>query len=237
MASSYTIIQHEVMATSPVTSDSQPGIPRRSEQDIDRIFSTALHIWEASDVWVQIKEKLLSIRTLPDVTKIIAFACGTMSYSDEVPGSSYNSIFQHAFLVSIQGLLQERYETPTIPCSMQDPAYTDADRAVLATYRVNVLDHPSGFHELDDNSLVFSCAPDFPVKMTVLDIARPAVIIWDRVGDGTGGGTDPDSPRVRQIMANLYDILEFPYEEHFGDMAIYVRRMPDAQLRATMLAA
>jgi hypothetical protein len=36
--------------------------------------------------------------------------------------------------------------------------------------------------------------------------------------------TDPDSPRVRQVMTQLYDALEFPYEEHFGDMVIYVRR-------------
>lgn len=37
--------------------------------------------------------------------------------------------------------------------------------------------------------------------------------------------TDPNSPRVREMIHNFYDKLEFPGDiEHFGDLAIYVRR-------------
>jgi hypothetical protein len=39
--------------------------------------------------------------------------------------------------------------------------------------------------------------------------------------------TDPNSPRVRHVIDRFYDALEFPYEEHFGDMVIYVRRELD----------
>ncbi|KAL2858603.1 hypothetical protein BJY01DRAFT_201399 [Aspergillus pseudoustus] len=223
------IIQHAVTATTPLLSgDIPPGIPRRSIDDIHRVFKTALHIWEESDTWRQLKATFLTIRTLPNIRKIIAFACGTMSFADEVPGSSYNAIFQHAFLVSLQRLLQKQKDTSDqqrITCSVQDPAYTDGDRVVLATYGISILDDPEGFLVVNDESLVFSCAPDIPVKQIIVDIASLAIIIWDRVGDGSDSGeADPDSPRVRQVMARFYDTFQFPQEEHFGDMAIYVRR-------------
>ncbi|KAL4861839.1 hypothetical protein BDV12DRAFT_203609 [Aspergillus spectabilis] len=142
---------------------------------------------------------------------------------DDIPGASYNSIFQHAFLVTMQRHLQQE-TNGQIACSVQDPAYTDADRAVLDTYGIRVLDDPEGFLEVDDVSLVFSCSPSVPVKQIVVDVAKPAVVIWDRVENGNSRGTDPDSPRVRQVMTQFYKALEFPYEEHFGDMVIYVRR-------------
>ncbi|KAL2809994.1 hypothetical protein BJX63DRAFT_403231 [Aspergillus granulosus] len=213
------IIQHAATTGPP------PNIPRRSINDIHHTLSTARHIWEESAVWAQIKTTFLSARAPTNITKIIGFACGTMSYPDEVPGSSYNSIFQHAFLVSIQHLLQDKSRSnEQIPCSVQDPAYADGDRAVLPAWGINVLDDPQGFLEINDDTLVFSSAPDIPVKQIVVDVARPAVIIWDRVEDGASGGTDPDSPRVRQVMARFYQALEFPIEEHFGDMVIYVRK-------------
>lgn len=40
------------------------------------------------------------------------------------------------------------------------------------------------------------------------------------------GDTDPDTPRLREMIRNFYDELEFPNDrEHFADLAIYVRRV------------
>lgn len=37
--------------------------------------------------------------------------------------------------------------------------------------------------------------------------------------------TDPDSPRLREMIRTCYDVVEFPDDpENFGDLAIYVRR-------------
>lgn len=41
--------------------------------------------------------------------------------------------------------------------------------------------------------------------------------------------TDPDSPRIRKMICDSYNCFDFPYDEHFGDMAIYVRRDLDSQ--------
>ncbi|CEL09655.1 hypothetical protein ASPCAL12788 [Aspergillus calidoustus] len=217
------IIRHEATTSNLMTGGALQTIPRRSIDDIYYVFNTALHLWEESDTWIQIKATLLSTQATTIVKKIIAFACGTMSHPDDIPGASYNSIFQHAFLVTLQRLLQQE-ANGQIACAVQDPAYTDADRAVLETYGIRVLDDPEGFLEVDDRSLVLSCSPNVPVKQIVVDVAKPAVVIWERVENGNCRGTDPDSPRVRQVMTQLYDALEFPYEEHFGDMVIYVRR-------------
>lgn len=37
--------------------------------------------------------------------------------------------------------------------------------------------------------------------------------------------TDPDSPRVWELVGNMYDEIRFPeYKEHFGNLSIYIRR-------------
>jgi hypothetical protein len=39
------------------------------------------------------------------------------------------------------------------------------------------------------------------------------------------GRTDPDSSRLREMIQNSYETLTFPGDwDHFGDLAIYVRR-------------
>jgi len=37
------------------------------------------------------------------------------------------------------------------------------------------------FTHVDENTLVFSCGPNIPVKQVVADIAKPAAMIWDSV--------------------------------------------------------
>ena len=37
--------------------------------------------------------------------------------------------------------------------------------------------------------------------------------------------TDPDSPRLKKMIHDLYDSFDFPGENvYFGDLAIYIRR-------------
>lgn len=37
--------------------------------------------------------------------------------------------------------------------------------------------------------------------------------------------TDPNSPRVREMIRKFYDVVEFPVDfANFDDLAIYVRR-------------
>jgi hypothetical protein len=152
----------------------------RTQDEVFRVFATALQIWEESEVWAQIKATLLSASTATSIRNIIGLGCGTMALPDGIPHFSYSSSFQHAFLLTTQQLLQEKCDHK-IMCGVQDPAYTDRDTSVLKYREIKILKNPEAFLEIDDSSLVFACAPNVPVKQIVTDIARPAMLIWDRV--------------------------------------------------------
>ncbi|CEL10083.1 hypothetical protein ASPCAL13210 [Aspergillus calidoustus] len=124
-------------------------------------------------------------------------------------------------------LLQASHLGPReVPCYVQDPAYTPADRMVLAENNVETVQDPGGFLKMDDSSLVFCCEPTTCVKSIVANVARPLVIIRDTVVGSpycTAESWDPDCPRVVAMMKD-YNALDFPEDGNFGDMTIYVRR-------------
>lgn len=88
--------------------------------------------------------------------------------------------------MTVRDILQEKNGI-SITCYAQDPANTAADKAALKCYGVQILDDPCGFLEVDDPTVVCSFAPNVPVKQIVTDLARPAVLIWDRVREGPQG--------------------------------------------------
>lgn len=52
---------------------------------------------------------------------------------------------------------------------------------MLAELDMTVLDNPRGFLEVDESTVVYSLAPEVAVRQIVADIARPALMIWDKV--------------------------------------------------------
>ncbi|KAF4214640.1 hypothetical protein CNMCM8980_008166 [Aspergillus fumigatiaffinis] len=106
--------------------------------------------------------------------------------------------------------------------------YSNTDRLVLEKSEVKVLEDPGGFLEMDDASLVFSCSPNICVKEIVADIARPSILIWCTVKeeDPEHALTDPDSPRVREMIRTCYDQFPFPedHDDNFTCMTIYVKK-------------
>ncbi|KAL3480875.1 hypothetical protein BJX99DRAFT_205768 [Aspergillus californicus] len=196
--------------------------------ETERLFSTTLQVWEESEIWAAVKASISCASSASSIRKVIGLGCGPLSYPDDIPHISYNPAFQHALLLSIQQLLQERFNHE-VACAVQDPIYTEVDRSVLESRGVTVLDDPGGFLEVEDSTLVFSCAPNVPVKQIIADIARPAMLIWNTVRSPDTSTdeyleTDPDSPRVVEMIEKFYETRSFPVDEHFWDMAIYVRR-------------
>ncbi len=59
--------------------------------------------------------------------------------------------------------------------------YSEADEQVLRKLGITVLEDPRAFLELDDETVVLSFYPNFPVRQIIADIARPAVMIWRRI--------------------------------------------------------
>ena len=86
---------------------------------------------------------------------------------------------EHALVLSIRDFFAQHSET--VQCYAQDPVYEDVDRRVLGELGMTVLDNPRGFLEVDESAAVFSLAPDIAVRQIVADIAKPALMIWDKV--------------------------------------------------------
>ncbi|KAF2789383.1 hypothetical protein K505DRAFT_253454, partial [Melanomma pulvis-pyrius CBS 109.77] len=142
----------------------------------------------------------------------------------------------HALLLTLREILWEKEKRANIGLSgqlsegliyAQDPGYTPVDQVVLGEHGITVIGDPEGFLEVDDGTAVVSCAPAVLVKQIVTDLAQPSIMIVDRVSreDSKTLWLDPDSPRVRQYVDELYDVLPFHGEqEFFGDLAIYSRQ-------------
>lgn len=156
--------------------------PEFSLDDRQAAFRAGAKDWEASHDCTRLRTTVESAPNLTDITKIVAFACSTMCYGSAEALQA--SITQHAAVLTLREILRSknpiRSETD-IQCFAQDPAYTDIDKTVLQRAGITVLNDPRAFCEVDDNSIVLSVGPDLPVRQVVLDIARPAIMVWDKV--------------------------------------------------------
>lgn len=151
-----------------------------SFQELQAIFEAGAREWEQSDDCRRLRNALERIpsSTLNGISRIVAFACSTMAYNGSPCQNP--SIAQHGMVLTIRDFLQ-RKSGSRIRCFAQDPAYTEIDKAVLQYTGITVLDDPRAFLEVDEASFIVSIGPDVPIRQVVLDIARPAAMIWDKV--------------------------------------------------------
>lgn len=153
--------------------------------DLQATFDEGRKKWEASKDCKKMQAAAENAPALTDITKIVAFACG--DFCDErKPYQKWRleSIKQHAAILTLRDLLRSKSPAGSefdVQCFAQDPAYTDNDREVLQRVGITVLGDPRAFCEVDEHSIVLSFAADAPVRQIVIDIARPAMMIWDRV--------------------------------------------------------
>ncbi|EFR04284.1 hypothetical protein MGYG_07293 [Nannizzia gypsea CBS 118893] len=196
--------------------------PVPSSDIVKSAFKQALEQWESSETCLNLQSTLSKMTFHPDlkITKIVAFACGEITgrFSD-APNDELGKLFwenssaQHALILTLQKSLSHLSKAnQAIQCFMQDPSYTPLDSEVLAEYGVNTLNDPEGFLEVDDTTVIISCAPDIPVKEIIVDIARPAMMFWDFYEHKPEGRvhTDPCSPRIKKFLTTHYQESEFP---------------------------
>lgn len=149
---------------------------------------------KASEHFAQLKATLTSVRIPSGINKIVALACSTMTWADE--DAAMPSMAQHTLALTLRDFLVTAYSS-TLPddeecireieCYAQDPIYTPVDEQVLSEAGFTILDDPRAFLEIDEGSIVISISPDIPVRQIVADIARPAMMIWDK-----SNASDPD---------------------------------------------
>lgn len=204
--------------------------------------------WEASENCHALKQSIASAAPLPRITKIIAFACSSISRDPDQ--TAHRAATQHALILTLRDALQssnlDGAGGQQIRCLAQDPAYSEADRAVLAELGITAVDDPEGFLEVDDQSAVLSFSPNVPVRQVVTDLAYPAVLAWDtvlteeqtvdrwaRIHERRGAWAaaedleaclcDPESSRVRAMIRDEYVKVEKLDARCFGDASVYIR--------------
>lgn len=184
-----------------VTKELVVTCPTESREVIGEFFKGSIRDWEGSETCKQFR-----FANIPHgIRKAIGLACGSISY--EIQSLlARRSAFQHALLLTVRDVLlqteektkdkKDEEENATkvenkdeiITCYAQGPTYTSIDKSILeGQSNIQILGDPEAFLEIDDSSVVFSRAADLPVKQTVADLARPAILIWDRVREGENG--------------------------------------------------
>ncbi|OOF91856.1 hypothetical protein ASPCADRAFT_9267 [Aspergillus carbonarius ITEM 5010] len=202
------------------------------------VLQRSIRAWEESETCSHLKKTLFSVLSRHPINKIVGFPCSSISSPQEDDRNLRHGI-QHALLLTVRRLLERTRECTTehkLPCYVQDPIYNDIEKEVLQDQGMQVVEDPQGFLEVDESSMVFSCASNVAVKEMITELARPAIIIWERVkqsqietgdedDDNFFRSTDPVTPRVFDMLTNYYDNYTFLPDTNFGEMAVYVRKL------------
>lgn len=178
-------------------SKTETVIPRRPPLDrgeVARTFRDKADEWMKSPACRRLESILSSSAMDHKIDKVVGLALGTMSdqrFNDDGgldTESGWWAASQHALLLTMKNWLQERDHREKVDCYTQDPLLVD--KHILDKVGVEVIEDPRGWLEVDEYSMVVSVSPNVPTRETITDIARPAVIIWNRVkfDDGLGQG-------------------------------------------------
>ena len=148
-------------------------------------FEQAKSLEASESLTAQLKSALALVAISPCINKIVALSCSTMTWADDDGGAMMLSVSQHILALKVRDFLATHYGSNAheIKCYAQDPLYTPVDEQVLSSEGFAVVDDPRAFLEVDEASVVICLASDIPVKQIIADIARPAILLWDRVTD------------------------------------------------------
>ncbi len=220
--------------TGEITYNHQPESEKQvSYEQLAEAFRKQHAKWEASEGCRKLKTQLASAKIHP-ISKVTAFACGPMYVFGRV---SINSILQHALILT----LRDVFGIDTAKCMSQEPYYKQDDKTILNNEGITPLDDPLGFLEVDEKSAVISVGPDVPIRSIVMDLAKPALMIWndhdvdreaDRdaeelLGEISRGWADPLDPRLRDVLQKEYTKFKFPGTEYGyedDELAVYIRK-------------
>lgn len=227
-------IVHDGYAVSAETNELLPPPPTYDLEAAAGLLSAGVLDWKNSMACRKLRSILSAAARTHRINKTIGFALGTLSQSDRCLGHSIHSACRHALLLTLNEWLQRRDGGEKKPCYVQDSSYNSLDKQVLERAGVQVIDDPRGWLEVDEQSIVVSVTPIVPVKEIIADIARPAVIIWERVGVenllNESDQSDPCSLRVVDMMED-YDMHFFGAGRELsacGNLVLYIRKSKTA---------
>ena len=163
------------------------SIGMASPPDVQETVEKIRKTWINSQLCADLQSSLQAAR--PQCNKVVGFALASHTRRKTYDRYAY----QHMLLLTLRDFFAAQLEIPDpsdVPVYAQEITYTELDRSLLAGYGITAVMDPGGFLQIDDSSAVVSISPDAPIKSVVLDIARPALIIWNEV--------QPESESVSQ---------------------------------------
>ncbi|KAI0008993.1 hypothetical protein F4779DRAFT_641211 [Xylariaceae sp. FL0662B] len=170
--------------------------------ELRALFEQQGDIWRAGTTCAQLKAFIAKASIPHGVNKIICFDLGSLDrrHDDNHFESISPSIEQHTAALTMAQALREKFGGE-VELVAQDPTYNPSTRQILQVSGFRVVDGfgSLAFTEVDEKCLVFSSAPNVPVKEIVADIARPAVMIWDTVR-----AEDWEAPREWKMVDNTW---------------------------------
>ena len=189
------IVDNMALATRALTlgrTDETPSSIGYAE--LKAAWDEARRNWTQSAVCSELTAILGRSTSIPKATRrIVCFGLGSLEglpdhSSLDVPADCdglprRSAMTQHAAALTMAGVLGERLGTDPLPILAQDPAYSLVAKQLLIDVGIEVVGGRGSlaFTHVDEGTVVFSCHPNIPVKQVVADIARPAVMIWNRV--------------------------------------------------------
>jgi hypothetical protein len=149
--------------------------------DIQKEHNLYREAWISSSSCADLRNQVLSVEDHVPIRKIVCFGLGGFSARDKEFRA--RSHVQTAAIKTIASALTKHPEANDydIPCYSQDPDYTDPDIELLKRLGVIPLQDPRGFIEVDENTLVYTVAPDVPVRQIVADLQWPAALICNTI--------------------------------------------------------
>lgn len=173
----------------------------KSDEEVTWFLANEVRIFQKSTNWWHVRDRMRD--KMPwKISNIVAFGIASMGRC-EVAGVAKNATSegaakQFAFMIGLRKLLiQLGRADENTQSYVQSSKLTPQDEAVLAKSGIEVVNDPDGFLEVDAGSVVLSFSPDFPVRQIVLDIARPAMLLWNKVLD-----KETDHLNTRRLQPN-----------------------------------
>lgn len=157
-----------------------PTVPFLSLERVETMLKDDKLEWEATQGYRRLIHHLKSVK-ISSINKVIGFGLGSISqiWSDEQ--FHHRTAWQHALLATVQKTIEDKQGNETsVKAYTQDPSYFPADHIALANAGIEVLEDPHGFVKVDNETVVISIGPSICVKQIIADLARPAILIWEK---------------------------------------------------------
>ncbi|TDZ39726.1 hypothetical protein CTRI78_v010488 [Colletotrichum trifolii] len=224
-----------------------PKVPSalKAKHDEPRVYKPAADIageyesfrvrWRETPCHGHIKQLIRSnVRKHKKVRRAVCLGVGTFDPEDGGWDAKRRSFIQLEGFLTVVEVLSELYNE-SIPCTLQEPRFTPGDVGFLTGLGHDVVESPSAFDAVDEDTLVFAIHMYRPIYEMALEKTLPAMFVgtgWD-TWDGVGLLAEGDF-KCMSDMHRSHTHFDFPQDGNhttFSSTCLYWRPKSEDVLR------